>query len=143
MNSDFALAVHCLVLLAHDSDTLLTSATIAERVSVHPVRVRNTLGLLKKAGYIISREGAKGGFLIHCDPEKVTLDEIYLLTVKDVLKPKCHNCTKSREIGSNLEIVLDEIFYEADQHLQKFLQGFTLRTVLERLYHKQGGLPPQ
>ncbi|GAK52225.1 transcriptional regulator, BadM/Rrf2 family [Candidatus Moduliflexus flocculans] len=143
MNSDFALAVHCLVLLAHDSSSLLTSSQIAERLSVHPVRVRKTLGSLKKSGHIGAVEGAKGGFFIQCNPKDVTLDEIYTLTVSDVLKPRCHNCSKSREIGANLEGVLHDIFADADQHLQEFLRRFTLWTVLERLRQHTGKCPLQ
>ncbi|MCP4134116.1 MAG: Rrf2 family transcriptional regulator [bacterium] len=136
MNSEFALAVHSLVLLAYDPGTMLTSTNISESVSVHPVRVRKILSLLKKSGYIDSKEGAKGGFLIDCDPNNVTLDEIYLLTVKDVLKPKCHTCPTTCTVGSNIEGVLNEIFVDADKNLQNYLAGFTLEMLLEKMRSK-------
>ena len=133
MNSEFALALHSLILLAYDPDQMLKSSEIAKSISVHPVRVRKILSLLKKSGYIDSREGIKGGFIFNCNPEKVTLDEIYRLTLKDVLKPKCHSCCESRcKVGANIEDVLDDIFLEADQKLQDFLRKTNLKMLLER-----------
>lgn len=52
MNSDFALALHCLLLLAFKLDQPITSAQIAKSAEVHPVRVRKILGELKKADFI-------------------------------------------------------------------------------------------
>jgi len=133
LNSEFALAVHCLVLLAFHSKEMLTSSAIAESISVHPVRIRKILSLLKKAGYIDSKEGAKGGVSINCDPKDITLDKIYRLTQKNVLKPKCHECHKECIVGANIEDVLDNIFYYADQELQQFLKKYTLDMILDKL----------
>jgi DNA-binding IscR family transcriptional regulator len=63
----------------------------------------------------------------------VTLDEIYRITEKDVLKPKCHECSGCCTIGKNIEDVLDEIFLDADQNLQKYLKQYTLSMLLKRL----------
>lgn len=48
MNSDFSIALHCLLLLADQPDIIATSNVIAERACVHPVRIRKILGTLKK-----------------------------------------------------------------------------------------------
>lgn len=136
MNSEFALAVHSLILLASDPEKMLTSNDIAKSTSVHPVRVRTVLSVLKKEGFINSREGARGGFLINCNPAKVTLDEIYRITLKDVLKPKCHSCSGSCTVGKNIESVLEGIFLDADVNLQKFLKKYTLATLLKKLKKK-------
>ncbi len=133
MNSEFALALHSLVLLAHDPEKMLKSSEIAKSISVHPVRVRKNLSLLKKSGYIDSKEGIKGGFTFNYNPQKITLDEIYCLTLKDVLKPKCHSCCQTRcKVGANIEDVLTEIFTEADLKLQDFLKKTNLQMLLDR-----------
>lgn len=137
MNSSFALALHCLLLLAHYSDTMLTSSQLAEFTSVHAVRVRKILGLLKQEGYIEAKEGKKGGFFLNCDIEKVYLDQIYRLTQKDVLNPRCHSCGGDCKIGANIENLLTEIFSEADHHVQDFLKNYNLKAVLDQLYNRE------
>lgn len=136
VNSSFALALHCLLLLAHYSDTMLTSSRLAYFTSVHAVRVRKILGLLKQEGYIDAKEGKNGGFFINCDIEKVHLDEIYRLTQKDVLNPRCHSCPDECKIGANIENLLIEIFSEADQNVQSFLKKHSLKSVLDQLYSR-------
>ncbi len=133
MNSDFALALHCILLLAHYSGKMITSVQLSKIVSVHPVRVRKVLSLLKKAGYITSKEGSKGGFLLSCDTDIVKLDDIYQLTQRDVLNPKCHVCPDYCKIGANIENVLVDIFTEADNKLQDFLMTYSLQDILDKL----------
>lgn len=77
MNSDFALAVHSLVLLVHSPNKMETSKTIATSLDLHPVRVRNILGVLKKEDYIGSKGGPKGGFFLNSSPEDIYLDGIF------------------------------------------------------------------
>ncbi|WP_018249699.1 Rrf2 family transcriptional regulator [Orenia marismortui] len=131
MNSDFALAVHSLILLIYSSENMETSKSMAESMKVHPVRVRKILSLLRKNGYIESKEGVKGGFRLKLSADKISLNDIYRLTSKNTLKPKCHSC--NCEIGANIEDVLDIIFYKAEEKVEEFLEEYTIQDVFNIL----------
>jgi len=133
INSDFALGVHTLLLLATYEGELLTSGRLSELLKVHPVRIRKVLSKMKSKGYIDSKEGSSGGFSISCDLSQVSLKEIYLLNQEDLLKPKCHDCCPSCKIGSNIENVLDKILMGADDKFQEYLGKYTLKNVLGML----------
>ncbi|HNX24855.1 MAG TPA: Rrf2 family transcriptional regulator [Spirochaetota bacterium] len=133
INSDFALSVHALLLLATYEGELLTSGRLSELLKVHPVRIRKVLSKMKSKGYIDSKEGSSGGFSISCNISAVSLKEIYLLNQEDLLKPKCHDCCVSCKIGSNIENVLDDILSGADDKFQEYLEKYSLKSVLEKL----------
>lgn len=137
MNSEFVIAVHSLTFLAHAPERLATSDHIATSVSVHPVRVRKVLSLLRKHGYIASKEGAKGGFALKRNPEEVTLDELYRLTSEGSLKPKWPNPNPQCLIGANIEKAMDGMFVSAEDQLERYFRGFTIADVLEKVQREQ------
>jgi len=130
INSDFAIAVHSMLLLAVNRGKLLSSSKLSGMMNVHAVRVRKVLSQLKEEGYIDSREGVSGGFSLARDPGEVTLRALYELTQRDILKPKCHDCSCCK-IGSNIERVLDGILLEADCKVQDYLEDYTLKKILD------------
>lgn len=130
MNSDFSIALHCLLLLADQPNIIATSNVIAKRACVHPVRIRKILGTLRKKGYIRSKEGASGGFFLASDPNQITLDEIYRLTSYGTLKPKCPNINKNCQINANFKETLQGIFDQAEAQVELFLKQYTIGDVL-------------
>ena len=130
INSDFAIAVHSMLLLAAHGEKLLSNSKLSDMMNVHAVRVRKVLSLLKDEGFIASKEGVHGGFSLACEPGEVTLRSLYELTQRDILKPKCHDCSCC-DIGSNIEKILDDILVEADGRVQEYLQNFTLKKILD------------
>ncbi|CAG7597314.1 Putative HTH-type transcriptional regulator YwnA [Paenibacillus solanacearum] len=133
MNSDFTIAVHSLSYLAHLPERVAPSDRIARSVSVHPVRVRKVLSLLRKKGYIKSREGAKGGFELNCAPDQVTLDELYVLTSEGSIKPKFPNPNPQCLIGSNIEKAMDGIFLDLEDQVGHYLRNYTIADILARV----------
>jgi len=135
MNSDFVIAMHSLVLLANIPDHMANSDTIAENVCTNPARIRKVMSILRKNGYVKTKEGIGGGYLLSCDPENTTLSQIYLTISSGSLKP--HWCTGDPErkcvISSNTQSVMDEIFIEAEQHMQAYLGQITISRVLDRI----------
>ncbi|SDJ10748.1 Transcriptional regulator [Natribacillus halophilus] len=89
MKSEFSLAVLSLAMLADAPGRITTSDVIAGSAGVHPVRIRKVLAELKKHGFIDSKEGSGGGFILKEDPDHISLDEMYRLTAMETLKPKC------------------------------------------------------
>lgn len=135
MNSDFVIALHSLVLLANLPGHMANSETIAENICTNPARVRKVMSILRKDGYVKTKEGIGGGYILSCDPEKTNLSQIYMLISSGSLKPNW--CTGDPEqeciISSNTQNVMEQIFSEAEQHLQIFLNQLTIRDVLDRI----------
>jgi len=135
MNSDFVIAAHSLVLLANLPDHMANSESIAENVCTNPARIRKIMSILRKQGYVKTKEGIGGGYILSCDPEKTTLSDIYLTISSGSLKPNW--CTGDPEkecvISSNTQGAMDQIFNEAEAHLQSYLKQITISSVLERI----------
>ncbi|MEX2460463.1 MAG: Rrf2 family transcriptional regulator [Paenibacillaceae bacterium] len=135
MNSEFTIAVHSLVLLAYHPGNMASSNYIAENVSTHPARVRKIMGLLKKKGYVLSKEGIGGGFILKADPDQVTLGEIYRVTSEGSLQPNW--CSGDRDlpcvVASNIEEVMAKVFCNAEKHLSLFFDSLTISNVLSEL----------
>ncbi|MFC4321489.1 RrF2 family transcriptional regulator [Litchfieldia salsa] len=131
MNSNFTLAIHSLTLLALKPESMSSSDAIAESANVHPVRIRKVLSVLKKHGYIISKEGTGGGFIFALSPEDVNLWDIYKITSEGALQPKCPESNEKCIVGANMQHVLFNIFLGAEEHLGVYLKKYTIKEVVE------------
>jgi Rrf2 family protein len=76
-NTQFAVAVHILTLLANAPDDLQSSEQMAESVGSNPVHLRRVLGRLRRAGIVDSRPGPHGGWRLRSDPDTLHLGEIW------------------------------------------------------------------
>ncbi len=76
-NTQFAVAVHLLTLLAGASEEVLSSELMAGSVGANPVHVRRVLGSLRRAGIVASRPGAHGGWQLERAPEALTLADVW------------------------------------------------------------------
>jgi len=131
MNSDFTLAIHSLTFLALQPDRMSTSDAISDSAGVHPVRIRKVLSLLKKHGFIKSKEGTGGGFLFAIDLSEVNLWDIYKLTSEGALQPKCPDSNERCVVGANMQRVLFAIFLGAEEHLGEYLKNYSLKEVVD------------
>ncbi|MDM5327772.1 Rrf2 family transcriptional regulator [Neobacillus sp. CF12] len=130
MNSDYTLAIHSLTYLALQLDRMSTSDAISESAGVHPVRIRKVLSLLKKHGYIKSKEGTGGGFIFALDLSEINLWDIYKITSEGALQPKCPESNEQCVVGANMKRVLFGIFLGAEEHLGEYLKNYTIKDVV-------------
>jgi Rrf2 family protein len=137
MNSDFTLAIHSLTLLALQPDRMSTSEYIAESAGVHPVRIRKVLSLLKKHGFIKSKEGTGGGFIFALNLSEVNLWDIYKITSEGALQPKCPESNERCIVGANMQSVLFTIFLGAEEHLGEYLKDYTIREIVDLINQKE------
>lgn len=135
MNSDFSIAVHSLVLLAHRSDHMATSEMIANNVCTNPARVRKVMSLLRNHGFVATKEGTGGGYMLDCDPETTHLGQIYTVVCAGTLKPSW--CSGDPDngcmIASNVQSVMDGLFHEAEDHLELYWRKWTIADVLGQI----------
>lgn len=135
MNSEFTIAVHSLVLLAYRPDRMATSDMIAHNVNTHPSRVRKVMSCLRKQGYIVTKEGIGGGYMLNCNPEDVSLAEIYRATSIGSMKPSWCSGKEDMEcmVACNMAEVMEHIFCDAEQQLLTYLEQTKISGVLERV----------
>jgi len=135
MNSEFIVAVHSLVFLAYTPERMATSELIACNVATHPARVRKVLSCLRKAGYVATKEGIGGGYLLNCDPGEVTLADVYRAMCPGALKPSWSSGDPEGQcvVSSNMRHVMDRIFSDAERHLEAYFEKLTIGQVLESI----------
>ncbi|KIY23386.1 MULTISPECIES: RrF2 family transcriptional regulator [Mesobacillus] len=131
MNSDFTLAIHSLTLLALQPGRMTTSDAIADSAGVHPVRIRKVLALLKKHGFIKSKEGTGGGFIFALGLNEVNLWDIYKLTSEGAIQPKCPDSNEKCVVGAHMQKVLFAIFQGAEEHLGEFLKHYSIKQLVD------------
>ncbi|QQE79241.1 Rrf2 family transcriptional regulator [Alicyclobacillus sp. SO9] len=136
MHSEFAIAIHSLVFLAHTPNRLRTSDSIANSIVIHPVRVRKVLAQLRKRGYIQSKEGAKGGFYLNKDPKFIHLDELYAIFTEDSVVPKWPEVNPRCPVGSHIEESMESIFETVEQGVKEHFHQYTIADVLNRIQEK-------
>ncbi len=103
---------------------------IAQRQGVSVKYLEQILIPLKKAGYVESVRGPKGGHYLARDPETVTVGEIVAL-LEDGLN--LVECTEKPEICDRSSICLTRLIWkEAAQALYNKLASFTLADLLKR-----------
>lgn len=148
MNSDFSIAVHSLVLLSHRTDHMATSEMIASNVCTNPARVRKVMSLLRNNGFVATKEGTGGGYMLDCDPETTHLGQIYKVVCAGTLKPGW--CSGDPDngcmIASNVQSVMDGLFREAEDHLEAYWKRWTIAEVLRnicRMHQEKGEIYPK
>lgn len=139
MNSEYTIAVHSLVYLASLPERMANSEMIADNVCTHAARVRKVMALLKRSGYVKTKEGIGGGFQLNCLPEEVNLGEMYRIVCFGSLKPSW--CSGNPEtdcaVASNISGVMDSIYLDVEQQVAKYLSNWTIQDVLQRVHELQ------
>jgi Rrf2 family protein len=82
-NTQFALAVHMLTLLAASAPEQLSSEEMAGSAGSNPVHVRRVLGGLREAGLVTSRPGVGGGWSLVAQPAATTLADVWRVVQRD------------------------------------------------------------
>lgn len=135
MTSEFAVAVHALVYLNHRQEHI-SSEVLAKNVCTNPARIRKVLAKLKKAGFVITKEGIDGGYRFLRDPKEVDLRH-----VADALEVTFVNSSwKSGDqhldclIASGMSGILDGIYEKLDQACRQRLEQITIADIDKKIF---------
>ncbi|GAE35533.1 RrF2 family transcriptional regulator [Halalkalibacter akibai] len=135
MNSEFTIAVHSLVFLAYLPDHMASSQVIANNVATNPARIRKIMSCLRKNELIQTKEGIGGGYILKKDPNEITLGQIYRSVSCGTIKPNW--CSGDPEvncvIASNISIVMDDVFEDADQYFSMYLDQISIASILNKI----------
>lgn len=131
-NSQFAVGIHLLTLLALTPDESLTSEFMAASVNTNPVFIRRILGRLADAGLVVSQPGVGGGWRLARNPQTMSLLEVYQ-AVEDGHLLGMHHSDPNPEclIGRNIQRTLTIYFDEAQRAFEERLGQQTVAQVLE------------
>jgi Rrf2 family protein len=131
-NSQFAIAVHILAMLAKSCDERIKSDYIAKSVNTNPVVIRRLLSTLYENGLVVSQTGMCGGSCLTRKPENIGLLEVYRAVSKgEVFSLHPNTPDQNCSIGKNIPAVLEKLQKEIDGAIEEKLSKYTLQDVIE------------
>jgi Rrf2 family protein len=131
-NSQFAIAVHILAMLAKSCDERIKSDYIAKSVNTNPVVIRRLLSTLFENGLVVSQTGMCGGSCLTRKPENIGLLEVYRAVSKgEVFSLHPNTPDQNCSIGKNIPAVLEKLQKEIDGAIEEKLSKYTLQDVIE------------
>ena len=133
-NSQFAVAIHVLTILARAGDERVKSDFIAGSVNTNPVVIRRLLSSLQEAELVISQVGAAGGTTLAKPPKDIRLSDIYKsLPCGEVFALHPREPNQDCPVGRNMAAFLCNLQKEIDKSIEEKLRQYTLRDVLENI----------
>lgn len=131
-NSQFAIAVHILAMLAKSCDERIKSDYIAKSVNTNPVVIRRLLSTLFENGLVVSQTGMCGGSCLTRAPKNIGLLEVYRAVSKgEVFSLHPNTPDQNCFIGKNIPAVLEKLQKEIDGAIEEKLSKYTLQDVIE------------
>ena len=108
-NTQFAIAVHVLTMLAGLPREMQSSEVMASSVGSNPVHIRRVLGRLRAAGLVASRPGPHGGWQLLRSPENTTLADVWQVMNGDDPLLGVHHAAPNCEVGQQIQANLEDI----------------------------------
>lgn len=138
-SSRFTIATHILLCIALFSEKeKVTSDFLAGSISVNPVIVRNTLGLLSSAGLAGVRAGVGGAYLAK-DADDITLLDIFRAVEKEEALFHFHeNPNPLCPVGRTIHAIMDGRLESARQAMEAELSRTTLSRLVTELKERTG-----
>jgi Rrf2 family protein len=119
----FHVAIRAMVLMA-ESDSLLKSNQIAERLGEDPTTIRKILAKLSKALLVTPHSGRYGGYSLAKDAAEITVKNVY-----NAFEPPQVPYWAVPSTGSEFYISL--IISKAEEQFQQELNQYTLKEILK------------
>lgn len=135
MTSEFSVAVHALVYLNHKG-VLVSSEDLARNICTNPARVRKVMAPLKKAGFVVTREGPEGGYQIAENPAALTLRRVaQALDVCFVTASwRSGSVDMKCLVASGMAGIMDEIYGDLDELCKKRLDEISIEAIDRKIF---------
>lgn len=132
-NTRFSTLIHILTLLGKRPEEWLSSEWIATSIQTNPVIVRKELGFLQEKGWVVSKKGKDGGYMLNVSSCAISLADIYeALQSTHVLGKKNDCSTTDCPIGQKINHVLDSLFQETDHIVYQSLAQKSLKSFVDQ-----------
>jgi Rrf2 family protein len=132
-NSQFAMAVHVLTLIARSGESSAKSDQIAKSVNTNPVVIRRLLSQLNKAGLVTSHTGAAGGTRLARPSAEIKLVDVYRSVACGEVFALHGSPNQDCPVGRSVEAVLCVLQKEIDKSVSSTLEQHTLDDVLKQV----------
>lgn len=133
-NSQFAIAVHVLTMLANNCDERVKSSYLAKSVNTNAVVIRRLLCDLHEAGLVVSRTGYSGGTCLTRSPSEISLLDVYnAVSHGEVFSLHRQEPDKDCPIGANIGSVLGNLQQEVNCAIEEQLLRYTLNDVMSQV----------
>lgn len=130
-NTQFAISIHVLAILARNEDEMVKSEYIAQSVNTNAVVIRRLLCNLQQANLVVSQKGASGGTRLAKSADEIKLSEIYQAVVPgDVFALHRQRPSQKCPVGKNIESVLCHLQKDIDRAIEEKLVKYSLADVL-------------
>ncbi len=131
-NSQFAISIHVLAMLAKNEDEMVKSEYLAKSVNTNAVVIRRLLCHLQQANLVVSQKGASGGTRLAKSADEIRLNEIY----QAVLPGESFALHRQKPdqkcpVGKNIEAVLCHLQKDIDRAIEEKLVKYSLADVLK------------
>jgi Rrf2 family protein len=125
-NTQFAVAVHAMTLLAYAPDDRVSSERIAVSTGANAVYVRRVLGRLRNTGFVSSIPGVHGGWRLAREPEAITLGDVWRVIEGDDGLLGVHAANPECPVGRDIQQTLSAIDRRAAMAVQATLDRITV-----------------
>jgi Rrf2 family protein len=136
-NTQFAIAVHVMTMLAGLPRELQTSEAMAASVGTNPVHIRRILASLREAGFVASRPGPHGGWQLLRAPEKTTLADVWRVINGADPVLGVHEADPNCDVGQRIQRNLESIDRSALAAVEAELETTTLADLAEETSSEQ------
>ncbi|GGL51831.1 RrF2 family transcriptional regulator [Sporolactobacillus putidus] len=134
MNSEFTIAVHCLIVLASAPDRVWSSGSLSRKVHTNPARVRKIMSALRRNGLVTTKEGLGGGYRLGFSSGDVNLALVYRTVSCEALKLNwCSDDGAGDPELARVRSVMDQAFCRAETMLETYLEQWTIDSLLEQI----------
>lgn len=129
-NTQFAVGVHVLTLLAADLPGPLSSEEMAGSANANPVYVRRVLGRLREVGLVSSRPGVHGGWQLCRDPAEITLGDVWRAIQGEDPILGLHEANPRCDVGREIQRTLTEVDRRTAHAIEAELDRTTVSDVM-------------
>lgn len=144
-SSKFVVAIHIMTGLAgrwkyFGNNYCENSEFMAKSVNTNPVVIRRLLGMLNKAGLIVSKSGPNGGSSLAKSPDTITLADIYNAVEKEEIIFHYHYKKPDEccPIGGNIQETLSSILKPLTNVVTDYLANISLEDVMTDTMRRSG-----
>ena len=133
-NSQFAMAVHVLAVLANNCDERIKSDFLAKSVNTNAVVIRRLLVDLHDANLVVSQTGYSGGTCLTQSASEISLLDIYrAVSRSEVFGLHTNEPDPECNVGGGIICVLEKIKDDVDDAVSKELAKRSLQDVIDEL----------
>lgn len=133
-NTQFALGVHLLTLLASLAPATLSSDAMAQSAQANPVQIRRLLGRFREAGLVTSKPGAGGGSQLAQDPATITLGDVWRVVQGNSHLLGSYAGHPDCPVGQRIESWISDLDRRARQAIEDELRNTSIAQLVERAH---------